>query len=85
MGQAACKQVSPLSLGLCRLRQTGCLSENWQSGLLPHIGGGWAGEGKLGERRLGKGVLLACWGLGGVRPLSTPNRNPKGPRVAERR
>ena len=51
MGQAACKQVSPLSLGLCRLRQTGCLSENWQSGLLPQIGGGWAGEGKLGERK----------------------------------
>ena len=51
MGQAACEQASPLSLGLCRLGQIGCLSENWQSGFLPRIGGGWAGEGKLGERK----------------------------------
>lgn len=51
MGQAACEQASPLSLGLCRLGQIECLSENWQSGFLPRIGGGWAGEEKLGERK----------------------------------
>lgn len=47
-GQAACEQVSPLSLGVCQHSTTGT-GQELEQGLLPWRGSVWAGKGKPRE------------------------------------